>query len=83
MMSITHAALAGAAVPLLLSSSDPMVFGLAVLDSQLLDIDTTTSLIRQVCYPLSSWLESKFPHRSAIHSHILFERVIILKGATA
>lgn len=70
MMSITHAALAGAAVPLLLSSSDPMVFGLAILGSQLPDIDTTTSLIGQVCYPISNFIESKFPHRSASHSFV-------------
>lgn len=75
MMSITHAALAGAAVPLLLSSSDPMVFGLAVVGSQLPDIDTTTSLIGQVCYPLSSRLERRFPHRSATHSFVAIAAV--------
>ncbi len=75
MMSITHAALAGAAVPLLLSSSDSMVCGLAVLGSQLPDIDTTTSLIGQVCYPLSNWIESKFPHRSASHSFVAIATV--------
>lgn len=77
MMSITHAALAGAAVPLLLSSSDPMVFGLAVVGSQLPDIDTTTSFIGQICYPLSSRLEKKFPHRSATHSFVAIAAVAL------
>jgi inner membrane protein len=77
MMSITHAALAGAVVPILLSSSDPMIFGLAVLGSQLPDIDTTTSLIGQVCYPLSSWIESRFPHRSATHSFVAIATVAL------
>lgn len=68
MMAITHAAIAAAGVSLLFSTSDPLALSLAVLGSQLPDLDTTTSVIGQVCYPLSSWIEDRFPHRSITHS---------------
>ncbi|MEB3831110.1 metal-dependent hydrolase, partial [Phormidium sp. CCY1219] len=77
MMSITHAALSSAIVPVLLSSSDPMVLGLAIVGSQLPDIDTTTSLIGQICYPISSQLEKRFPHRSATHSFVAIAAVAV------
>lgn len=41
---------------------------MAVLGSQLPDLDTTTSIIGQVLYPVSSWIEDRFPHRSITHS---------------
>ncbi|MEM1281485.1 MAG: metal-dependent hydrolase, partial [Cyanobacteria bacterium P01_H01_bin.152] len=68
MMAITHAAIAAAGVSLLFGTADPLPLGLAVLGSQLPDLDTTTSLIGQVCFPLSSWIEDRFPHRSITHS---------------
>jgi inner membrane protein len=68
MMAITHAAIATAGVSLLLGTSDPLPLGLAVLGSQLPDLDTTTSIIGQVLYPVSSWIEDRFPHRSVTHS---------------
>lgn len=77
MMSVTHAALSAAIVPVLLSSSDPMILGLAIVGSQLPDIDTTTSLIGQVCYPISSQLEKRFPHRSATHSFVAIATVAL------
>jgi inner membrane protein len=45
-----------------------MVLGLAILGSQLPDIDTTTSTIGKIFFPLSSFLEDRFPHRSITHS---------------
>ncbi|MEM0978744.1 MAG: metal-dependent hydrolase [Cyanobacteria bacterium P01_H01_bin.58] len=68
MMAITHAAIAAAGVSLLFGTADPLPLGLAVLGSQLPDLDTTTSLIGQVCFPVSSWIEDRFPHRSITHS---------------
>jgi inner membrane protein len=68
MMSITHAAIATAGVFLILSTASPVALGLAVLGSQLPDLDTSTSLIGQVCFPVSHWLEERFPHRSVTHS---------------
>jgi inner membrane protein len=67
-MSITHALIAAAGVSLILSTADPMALGLAVLGSQLPDIDTTTSTIGKIFFPLSSFLEDRFPHRSITHS---------------
>ena len=68
MMAVTHAAIAAAGVSLLFGTADPLPLGLAVLGSQLPDLDTTTSIIGQVCYPLSSWIEDRFPHCSITHS---------------
>lgn len=68
MMSLTHATIAAAGASLILGTANPLALGLAILGSQLPDLDTTTSTIGQVCYPLSSWLEDRFPHRSVTHS---------------
>ncbi|MBE9068723.1 metal-dependent hydrolase [Leptolyngbya cf. ectocarpi LEGE 11479] len=68
MMAITHAAIATAGASLLLGTAQPLPLALAVLGSQLPDIDTTTSIIGQVCYPVSSWIEDRYPHRSVTHS---------------
>ena len=68
MMAVTHAAIATAGASLLLGTAQPLPLALAVLGSQLPDIDTTTSIIGQVLYPLSSWIEDRYPHRSVTHS---------------
>ena len=70
MLSITHAAIAVSAASLTfgLGTSNPVALGLALLGSQLPDLDTTTSTIGQICFPLSNWLEDNFPHRSITHS---------------
>jgi inner membrane protein len=67
-MSITHTAIAAAGTSLIIGTADPMALGLAVLGSQLPDIDTTTSTIGKIFFPLSSFLEDRFPHRSITHS---------------
>ena len=67
-MAITHAAIAPAGASLLLGTAHPLPLALAVLGSQLPDIDTTTSIIGQVLYPVSSWIEDRYPHRSVTHS---------------
>lgn len=68
MLAITHACIATAGASLLLGTAQPLPLALAVLGSQLPDIDTTTSIIGQVFYPISSWIEDRFPHRSVTHS---------------
>ncbi|MEM9090467.1 MAG: metal-dependent hydrolase [Cyanobacteria bacterium P01_F01_bin.53] len=70
MMAITHAAIATAGASLLLGTAQPLPLALAVLGSQLPDIDTTTSIIGQVFYPISSWIEDHYPHRTVTHSLI-------------
>lgn len=68
MMSITHSTIATAGSSLILGTADPLPLALAILGSQLPDLDTTQSLIGQICYPISSWIEDRFPHRSITHS---------------
>ncbi len=70
MLSITHAAIAVSAASLTfqLGTNNPLALGLALLGSQLPDLDTTTSTIGQICFPLSNWLEDNFPHRTITHS---------------
>ncbi len=68
MMSITHAAIAAAGTSLILGTADPLPLGLAVIGSQLPDLDTTTSTIGKIFFPISSWIEDRFPHRTITHS---------------
>ena len=68
LMSITHSAIATAGTSLILGTADPLILGLSVIGSQLPDIDTTTSTVGKICYPISSWIEDRFPHRSVTHS---------------
>ena len=68
MMAMTHAMIAAAGTSLLMGTANPMALGLAVVGSQLPDLDTTSSLIGQVFFPISSWIEERFPHRSITHS---------------
>ncbi len=68
MMAITHAAIAATGVSLILGSFNPLPLGLAIIGSQLPDIDTSTSLIGQICFPFSSWIEDRYPHRTITHS---------------
>ncbi|MBE9040697.1 metal-dependent hydrolase [Oscillatoriales cyanobacterium LEGE 11467] len=68
MMAITHGAIAAAGTSLILGSADPFILGLAIVGSQLPDLDTSTSTIGQILFPISSWIEDRFPHRSITHS---------------
>ncbi len=58
MMAITHGAVATAAASLTfgLGTNNPVALGLALLGSQLPDLDTTTSTIGQILFPVSNWL---------------------------
>ncbi len=68
MMAITHAAIAAAGTSLILGTASPFNLGLAILGSQLPDLDTSTSLIGQIFFPVSHWIEDRFPHRTITHS---------------
>jgi inner membrane protein len=67
MMALTHATIATAGTSLILGTANPNALGLAVIGSQLPDLDTTTSTIGKIFFPLSNWIEDKFPHRSITH----------------
>lgn len=68
MLAITHAAIATAGTSLILGTADPLLLGLSIVGSQLPDIDTTTSTIGKIFYPVSSWIEDRYPHRTITHS---------------
>jgi inner membrane protein len=60
MMAITHAAIAAAGTSLILGTANPLTLGLAILGLQLLDTDTTTSAIGQICYLLGrGWVNGR------------------------
>jgi inner membrane protein len=67
MMSVTHCAIAAAGTSLILGTTNPLALGLAIIGSQLPDLDTTTSTIGKIFFPVSSWIEDRFPHRSVTH----------------
>lgn len=67
MMSITHAAIATAGTSLILGTADPLALFLSLIGSQLPDIDTSTSAIGQIFYPISSRIEKRYPHRTITH----------------
>jgi inner membrane protein len=60
----TGYATAVAGTSLILGTASPLALGLAILGSQLPDIDTTT--IGQICYPIAQWIETRYPHRTPI-----------------
>ncbi|NJR72950.1 MAG: metal-dependent hydrolase [Scytonema sp. CRU_2_7] len=77
MMALTHAAIAGSIVSLVLGDCSPLVLGCAAIGSQLPDLDTSTSLVGSVAFPVSRWIEERYPHRSITHS-FLFSGAIAL-----
>ena len=70
MMYKTHMALAVAATSLILGTADPVVLSLSAVCSQLPDVDTTKSFSGRILFPLSSYLEKRFAHRSITHSFL-------------
>jgi inner membrane protein len=81
MMSITHAAIALSGTSLILGTANPLALGLAVIGSQLPDLDTTTSTIGKIFFPVSSWIEDRFPHRSVTHCLLATATIRRLRGA--
>lgn len=70
MMSRTHIVLAVAATSLVLGTADGVVLSLSAVCSQLPDVDTTKSFSGRVLFPISSYLEKRFVHRSITHSFL-------------
>jgi inner membrane protein len=67
MMALTHATIATAGTSLILGTASPLPLGLAIIGSQLPDLDITTSTVGKIFFPISSWIEDRFPHRSVTH----------------
>jgi inner membrane protein len=78
MMSITHSAIALSGTSLILGTANPLSLGLAVIGSQLPDLDTTTSTIGKIFFPISSWIEDRFPHRSITHCLLATAAIAII-----
>ena len=69
-MSITHAAIATAGCSLILGTADPLALFLSLVGSQIPDIDTSTSTIGKIFFPVSHWIEDRYPHRTITHSFL-------------
>jgi inner membrane protein len=67
MMALTHSIIAAAGVSLIFTTANPLHLALAIGGSQLPDLDTSTSAIGQILFPISNWIENRFPHRSVTH----------------
>lgn len=67
-MSVTHATIATAGTSLILGTADPLALFLSLIGSQIPDLDTSTSYIGQIFFPVSRWLEARFPHRTITQS---------------
>ena len=67
MMALTHSIVSAAGVSLLLGTGNSLHLALAIAGSQLPDVDTSTSTIGQILFPISNWIEDRFPHRSVTH----------------
>jgi inner membrane protein len=54
---------------LILGAADPLVLEIAIV-RQLPDVDTTTSTMGQIFYPVAAWIEKRYPHRTVTHSFL-------------
>ena len=70
MMAITHAVISSSVTSLVLGKTDTLTLGLSIIGSQLPDLDSSKSIIGQIFFPISRYLENNFPHRSITHSLI-------------
>jgi inner membrane protein len=78
MMALTHSIIAAGGVSLIFSTANPLHLALAIAGSQLPDLDTSTSTIGQILFPISNWIENRFPHRSVTHSLIATSVIALL-----
>lgn len=69
-MSITHAAIAICSTSIALGTADSSVLCCALVGSQFPDLDTTESIAGRVLYPVSSFIQARYAHRTITHSFI-------------
>lgn len=81
MLALTHCAISAAVVGFTLSSIDPAVLAVAVAASQIPDIDTSNSSIGQIFWPISCWIEKRYPHRSVTHSFVFTAALSVISIA--
>lgn len=80
MMALTHSVISAAGISLIFSTANPLHLALAIAGSQLPDLDTSTSTIGQILFPISNWIENRFPHRSVTHSLIATIAIALLSA---
>jgi inner membrane protein len=78
MMSVTHAAISVAATSIALGTGHPWVLVTAAVGSQLPDLDTTKSIMGRILYPIASFIEARYPHRTITHSLMSTGAVAVL-----
>lgn len=78
MMNVTHCAIAITTTSIALGTASPAVLGCALLGSQFPDLDTTKSMAGKVLYPIASFIESRYAHRTITHSFISTFAIAIL-----
>ena len=67
-MTLTHLAISGLMTSLLVGTADPLAVGMGAIAGLLPDVDISKSPAGRVLFPISSFLEKRFPHRSCTHS---------------
>ncbi len=66
MMAVTHMVIA-ASVAAFSLDSQPLTLLVAVVGSQLPDLDTTDSYTGKLFYPVAKWIQDRYPHRTITH----------------
>jgi inner membrane protein len=78
MMNLTHVALSVCVTSIALSTADPITLGISALASQLPDVDTSKSVIGRILFPISNYIEARYPHRSITHSFLATAAIALL-----
>ncbi|WP_219884728.1 metal-dependent hydrolase, partial [Merismopedia glauca] len=78
MMNLTHVALSACITSIALSTADPVTLGISALASQFPDVDTSKSVIGRVLFPISNYIEARYPHRSITHSFVATGAIALL-----
>lgn len=78
MMNLTHTALSVTVTSIALGTADPLVLGTAAIASQLPDVDTSKSVVGRLLFPISHFLEKRYPHRSITHSFVATGAIALL-----
>jgi inner membrane protein len=78
MMNLTHVALSVCITSIALSTADPITLSMAAIASQLPDVDTSKSVIGRLLFPISNYIEARYPHRSITHSFLATAAIALL-----
>lgn len=68
MMTLSHLAISALATAGILGTADPVIIGMGAVFGTIPDVDITKSPAGRIFFPLSQYLEQRFPHRSFTHS---------------